>query len=59
MVPWLFVGLFAAPYFILLLPRAGDNALLTILSIFASLAFVSFVVAAVTFTRDVLTGRPV
>ena len=58
-VPWLFVGIFAALYFTLLLPRAGDNALLTILSVLAGLAFVSFTVAAVTFTRDVLGDRPV
>jgi hypothetical protein len=58
MVPWLFLVVFAALYALILLPRVRDGAWLAIcVGAFAALVFLSFLAAAVTFSRDVLTGR--
>ena len=57
-VPWLFLVVFAALYLWLALPRVRDGHPLAIcLGAFVGLVFVVFVVAAVTFSRDVLTSR--
>jgi hypothetical protein len=56
-LPWAFVAVFGALYATLLLPRALEGRLLAIvLAVFVAMVLVSFVVAAVTFSRDVLTG---
>ena len=56
--PWLFVVLFAALWLGVLLPRAqSGHAALVCVSLLAGLALVSFAIAAVTFSRDVLAGR--
>ena len=57
-VPWLFLVAFAALYLLLALPRVRDGQPLAIcLGAFVALVFVVFLVAAVTFSRDVLTSR--
>ena len=57
-VPWLFLVAFAAAYVLLLLPRVRDGHLVALcVGAFVTLVFVAFVVAAITFSRDVLTGR--
>jgi len=57
-VPWLFLAVFAALYVLVLLPRVRDGAWLAIcVGAFVTLVFLSFLAAAVTFSRDVLTGR--
>jgi len=56
--PWTFVGLFAALWLGVLAPRALDgHAALICLNLLAASALVAFVCAAVTFSRDVLSGR--
>ena len=58
LVPWVFLVLFAALYVLVLLPRVRDGAWLAIcVGAFVALVFLSFLAAAVTFSRDVLTGR--
>lgn len=58
LVPWVFVLAFSAVWCLLLLPRAFEgHAALICVCLFAGLALACFVVAAVTFSRDVLTGR--
>ncbi len=58
LVPWAFLVLFAALYVFVLLPRVRDGAWLAIcVGAFVALVFLSFLTAAVTFSRDVLTGR--
>jgi hypothetical protein len=58
LAPWAFVCVFAAVWLGLLLPRAfaGQAALICVTTM-AGLALACFVVAAVTFSRDVLSGR--
>jgi hypothetical protein len=57
-VPWLFLAVFASLYILVLVPRVRDGAWLAIcVGAFVALVFLSFLVAAVTFSRDVLTGR--
>ena len=57
-VPWVFLVAFAALYLLLALPRVRDGHPLAIcLGAFVALVFVVFLVAAVTFSRDVLTSR--
>ncbi len=57
-VPWLFLVAFAGLYLLLALPRVRDGQPLAIcLGAFVALVFVVFLVAAVTFSRDVLTNR--
>jgi hypothetical protein len=56
--PWAFVCVFAAVWVAVLVPRALEgHAALACIMILAGLALASFVVAAVTFSRDVLNGR--
>jgi hypothetical protein len=58
LVPWLFIAAFAALYVVFILPRVRDGILLSIcLGAFVALVFVIFFVAAITFSRDVLTNR--
>jgi hypothetical protein len=58
LVPWLFLFLFAALYVLFVLPRMYEGAWAALcLGAFVALVFVSFCVAAVTFSRDVLSGR--
>jgi hypothetical protein len=57
-VPWAFLCVFAAIYSLLLLPRMRDGAWLALcLGAFVAFVFLCFLVAAVTFSRDVLLGR--
>ncbi len=57
-VPWVFLLLFAALYLLLALPRVLDGHPLAIcLGAFVALVFVVFFVAAITFSRDVLSSR--
>jgi hypothetical protein len=56
--PWAFVALFAVVWVGILVPRAlGGQAALICISVLAGLALLSFVIAAVSFSRDVLAGR--
>jgi hypothetical protein len=56
--PWTFVGVFAGVWLGVLVPHAtGGQIAVVCLSTLAGLALVSFVAAAVTFSRDVLNGR--
>jgi hypothetical protein len=58
LVPWVFLCIFASAYGLVLLPRMRDGAWLAVcVGAFVALVFVSFLVAAVTFSRDVLRGR--
>ena len=58
LVPWAFLVVFATIYVIVLLPRLREGQLAALcVGGFAALVFVSFVVAAVTFSRDVLLDR--
>ena len=58
LVPWVFLAVFAMLYVVFLLPRVRDGSLLSVcVGAFVALAFVVFLVAAVTFSRDVLTDR--
>jgi hypothetical protein len=54
----MFLVVFAALYLLLALPRVRDGHPLAIcLGAFVALVFAVFFVAAVTFSRDVLTSR--
>ena len=56
--PWAFVLVFAVVWFGVLLPRAMEgHAVLACIAVLATVALVSFALAAVTFSRDVLSGR--
>jgi hypothetical protein len=58
LVPWAFLVVFGVLYVLVLLPRVRDGAWLAIcVGAFVALVFLSFLAAAVTFSRDVLTGR--
>jgi hypothetical protein len=58
LVPWAFLCAFAALYIGLLVPRVRDGQLAALcIGGFAALVFVSFFVAAITFSRDVLLDR--
>jgi hypothetical protein len=58
LLPWLYLVLFALLYAVFVWPRAGGGHLLGILLAgVAGEVFLVFAAAAVTFTRDVLTGR--
>lgn len=57
-VPWLFVIVFAALLMFALVPAAlAGHAVAIIVGVLAASAFVSFVVAAVTLSRDAMAGR--
>jgi hypothetical protein len=56
--PWLFVGVLAAFWLGVLVPRAFEgHVALICLNLLVASALVSFVLAAVTLSRDVLSGR--
>ena len=56
--PWASVAVFAALWLGVLVPRALEGQpVLVCLGLLAGLALACFVAAAVTFSRDVLTGR--
>ncbi|MBX5493365.1 MAG: hypothetical protein IRZ14_19615 [Chloroflexi bacterium] len=58
LVPWGFLVVFALMYALVLWPRAADgHALAIVVSLFLALVFASSVLAAITFSRDVLQGR--
>jgi hypothetical protein len=58
LVPWGFLCVFAAIYLTLVVPRLREGQLAALcIGGFAALVFVSFVVAAITFSRDVLLDR--
>jgi hypothetical protein len=58
LVPWVFLAVFAFMYLTFLWPRVSAGGLLpTCFGLLIGLVFVSFAVAAVTFSRDVLSGR--
>jgi hypothetical protein len=58
LVPWTFVVAFGVLYVWLLLPRVWEGHLLTVcVGVFSAYVFGVFTVAAVTFSRDILTGR--
>jgi hypothetical protein len=57
-VPWVFLAAFATIYLLFALPRIRDGQwLATCLGAFIGLVFIVFLVAAVTFSRDVLLER--
>ena len=57
-VPWVFLAAFAVLYAFLFLPRLREGSVLAVcVGAFIALVFVSFFVAAITFSRDVLLGR--
>ena len=57
-LPWVFVALFAWLVINFLLPRVLDGQVLAIiLGVLVVMAFTSFTIAAVTFSRDVVAGR--
>ena len=58
LVPWVFLVVFAFMYLTFIWPRASAGGLVpTCFGIVVGLVFVSFAIAAVTFSRDVLSGR--
>ncbi len=58
LLPWVFLVLFAFLYLRFLWPQAQAGHLLAAcFSVFVALVFVSFTVAAVAFSRDVVAGR--
>ena len=58
LVPWVFLAVFGALYFTQILPRATTAGVFAAcVGIFVGLVFVSFTIAAVTFSRDVLNGQ--
>jgi len=58
LAPWAFVAVFGGLWLGVVVPRAleGQPALVCV-ALLAGLALACFVAAAVTFSRDVLTGR--
>ena len=58
LLPWGFVVLFGAMYVGFVLPRVRDGHLLDVVfGVFVGFVLAVFALAAVTFSRDVLTGR--
>jgi hypothetical protein len=58
LVPWVFLVVFAFIYLTFAWPRLSAGGLVPVcFGLVVGLVFVSFVVAAVTFSRDVLSGR--
>ena len=58
LVPWVFLVVFAFVYLTFLWPKVSAGGLLPMcFGVLVGLVFVSFIVAAVTFSRDVLSGR--
>lgn len=58
LVPWVFLAIFLTLFLSVLWPRMlAGSGLATVLGAIAVLVFVSFLAAAVTFSRDVLLRR--
>jgi hypothetical protein len=58
LVPWVFLAVFAFIYLTFVWPKVSAGGLVPLcFGVLVGLVFVSFVVAAVTFSRDVLSGR--
>jgi hypothetical protein len=58
LVPWVFLVVFAFIYLTFAWPKLSAGGLVPLcFGVVVGLVFVSFVVAAVTFSRDVLSGR--
>jgi hypothetical protein len=58
LVPWGFLAIFAALYVAVLVPRLGEGQFAAVcFGGLAALVFVSFLVAAITFSHDVLLDR--
>ena len=58
LVPWGFLCAFAALYVTLVVPRLREGQLAALcIGGLAALVFISFVVSAITFSRDVLLDR--
>lgn len=58
LVPWTFVIILAGAYSFVLWPRLTERQLLgACLGVFLAIVLVSFILAALTFSRDVLSGR--
>jgi hypothetical protein len=58
LVPWTFVVVFAGLYVWLLLPRVWEGHLLNVIvGVFVAFTLTVSTIAAVTFSRDVVTGR--
>ena len=58
LVPWVFLAVFAALYLLFIAPRLREGAWLAVcVGAFVALVFLSFFAAALSFSRDVLTGR--
>lgn len=58
LVPWVFLAVFAFVYLTFVWPKVSAGGLVPLcFGVLIGLVFVSFVVAAVTFSRDVLSGR--
>jgi hypothetical protein len=58
LVPWVFLAVFAFMYLTFAWPRISSGGLVPVcFGVVIGLVFVSFVIAAVTFSRDVLSGR--
>jgi hypothetical protein len=58
LVPWVFLVVFSSIYLTFVWPKISAGGLVPLcFGVLIALVFVSFVVAAVTFSRDVLSGR--
>jgi hypothetical protein len=58
LVPWTFIVLFDGLYVEFLLPRVREgHAIAIVLGVFVTFVLIVSIVAAITFSRDVLTGR--
>jgi hypothetical protein len=58
LVPWTFVVVFGGLYVWLLLPRVLEGHVLSVIvGVFVAFALAVSTLAAVTFSRDVVTGR--
>ncbi|HLZ30175.1 MAG TPA: hypothetical protein VKV73_22865 [Chloroflexota bacterium] len=58
LVPWAFIALFCGLYLEFLVPRVRDGHLLAVgVGVFVTFVLIVCFTAAVTFSRDVLTGR--
>jgi hypothetical protein len=58
LVPWVFLVVFALIYLNFVWPKLSAGGVVPVcFGLVVGLVFVSFVIAAVTFSRDVLSGR--
>jgi hypothetical protein len=57
-VPWVFLAAFATLYALLVIPRVREGNIIAVcVGVVVTLVFVVFLVAAITFSRDVLLNR--